>query len=110
MGTFLSRLDIGDRNRLTKAQPQVTLATSTGLIMILIVDDDPTFLEEAEGVLAPERGLLFLRHGREVVRFVQDIGVSVVLVDLNLGEENGFELIRNLRSTDPNLPIIAMSG
>jgi len=78
--------------------------------MILIVDDDPTFLEEAEEILAPERGLLFLTHGREVVRFVKDIGVSVVLVDLSLGEESGFDLIRNLRSSAPKLPIIAMSG
>ena len=78
--------------------------------MILIVDDDPSFLEEAESVLAPERGLLFLSHGREAVRFVKDIGVSVVLVDLNLGEENGFELIRDLRKNAPKLPIIAMSG
>lgn len=78
--------------------------------MILIVDDDPTFLEEAEAILAPERGLLFLTHGREAVQFIKDIGVSVVLVDLSLGEENGFELIRNLRHTDPKLPIVAMSG
>jgi DNA-binding response OmpR family regulator len=78
--------------------------------MILIVDDDPTFLEEAEEILAPERGLLFLTHGREVVKFVKDIGVSVVLVDLSLGDESGFDLIRNLRSSSPKLPIIAMSG
>jgi DNA-binding response OmpR family regulator len=78
--------------------------------MILIVDDDPAFLEEAEEILAPERGLLFLRHGREVIRFIQDIGVSVVLVDLSLGDGNGFELIRSLRKADSKLPIIAMSG
>jgi two-component system, NtrC family, response regulator AtoC len=78
--------------------------------MILIVDDDPTFLKEAEEVLAPERDLLFLTHGREAVQFVKDIGVSVVIVDLSLGEESGFDLIRNLRSTAPKLPIIAMSG
>ena len=78
--------------------------------MILIVDDDSTFLEAAEEILAPERSLLFLTHGREAVQFVQDIGVSVVLVDLSLGNENGFELIRSLRKSDPDLPIIAMSG
>ena len=78
--------------------------------MILIVDDDPSFFEKAEAVLAPERGLLFLTHGREAVQFIRNIGVSVVLVDLSLGPENGFDLIRNLRENAPKLPIIAMSG
>lgn len=78
--------------------------------MILIVDDDPTFLEQAEEVLAPERGLLFLKHGGEAAKFIKDVGVSIVLVDLSLGTENGFDVIRTLRKTDPQVPIIAMSG
>ena len=46
------------------------------------------------------------------LELVKDIGseFEVVLVDLDLDDGNGFDLIPKIRKLDANLPVIAMSG
>jgi CheY-like chemotaxis protein len=81
--------------------------------MLLIVDDDPTFLERAEELLHGEgRGIFFARnaeHAKELMGTVGD-GFSVVLIDLDLPGQDGFSLISEMRRHFPKLPIIAISG
>jgi len=64
--------------------------------MLLIVDDDPTFLERAEELLLGEsRGIFFARnaeHAKELLGTVGD-GFSVVMIDLDLPGQDGFSLI-----------------
>ena len=81
--------------------------------MLLIVDDDPTFLERAEDQLQGEgRGIFFARnaeHAKELVATIGD-GFSVVIIDLDLPGEDGFSLISEMRRRFPRLPLIAVSG
>lgn len=76
--------------------------------MILIIDDDPTFLEEAREILNHERRVFFAGNSQLALRLAGDLGFSVVLVDLELGGENGLELISQIREKFPGLPIIAV--
>ena len=80
--------------------------------MLLIVDDDPVFLRNAEENLNEGRGILFARdaaHARTLLETVGG-GIGVVLVDLDLPGQDGFSLIREVSREYPTMPVIAISG
>lgn len=77
--------------------------------MILIVDDDPLFLEKARQILNQTRQVFLASNSRLAMRLAADVGFSVVLVDLDLGREDGLALIRQIHHNFPGLPIIAIS-
>jgi len=77
--------------------------------VILVVDDDPTFLERAREILNRTRQVLFASNSQQAMKLAQDLGFSVMLVDLDLGEEDGLVLIRQVNQKFPGLPIIAIT-
>jgi CheY-like chemotaxis protein len=80
--------------------------------MLLIVDNDPQFLQEAEQRLESPRGVFFARnavHAKELMGSVGGV-FSAVLVDLDLPGQDGFSLIREMHLSFPDLPLIAISG
>jgi DNA-binding NtrC family response regulator len=79
--------------------------------MILLVDDDSHLLEEAESVLHRSDGhVLFARDAAQARSLMKSIKFSLALVDLNLPDCNGFELIGEMHQSRPELPILAFSG
>jgi CheY-like chemotaxis protein len=80
--------------------------------MILLVDDDPGFLLEAEATLGRNEQVYFAANAEAARALMRSMGraFSVVLIDLNLPGMNGFELIREMRQQFPDLPIVAISG
>jgi CheY-like chemotaxis protein len=67
-------------------------------VRCLIVDDNPTFLEAARTLLERE-GLTIAGVASttaDALREVEALWPDVVLVDVSLGEESGFELARRL--------------
>ena len=65
----------------------------------LIVDDNASFREEMRGLLA-EQGLDVVGgagSAAEAFRQIAELGPDVALIDIDLGEESGFELARRLR-------------
>jgi CheY-like chemotaxis protein len=80
--------------------------------MLLIVDDDPEFLEKATQVLEHDRGIFLAADGTRARQLVDLLGtgLTVALVDLDLPGEDGFTVIRELRRRAPGLAIIAVSG
>ena len=68
----------------------------------LIVDDNPSFLEAAR-VLLEREGLTVAgvaSTAAEAVRQADTLQPDVVLVDISLGEESGFDLTRRLDEDD----------
>jgi CheY-like chemotaxis protein len=80
--------------------------------MILLVDDDPVFLEEAYTLLTPQRHVLFARTAYDAFKLLEVLSGSLAaaVVDLDLPDVDGFALIRHMRTAYPSLPVIAMSG
>jgi DNA-binding NarL/FixJ family response regulator len=69
----------------------------------LIVDDNPAFLGAATTLLERE-GVSVVgvaSTGAEALRLVQELHPDVVLVDISLGPESGFDVARSLVETDP---------
>ena len=78
--------------------------------MILVVDDDPDTLEQAQEILNKTRRVFLASNANRAFALAQRLGFSVALVDLNLHGKDGLELIRRLHENLPNLPIIAICG
>ncbi len=74
-------------------------ATLTSVtVRCLIVDDNPSFLEAARTLLERE-GLVvagLASTSAAALQVVETLRPDVVLVDVSLGEESGFELARRL--------------
>ncbi|NBB86902.1 MAG: response regulator [Bacteroidetes bacterium] len=81
--------------------------------LVLLVDDEP-FIRETGGEILKEAGFRVqtAKHGAQALtRMGQDgEAIDVVLTDLMMPEMDGRTLIRKLRATHPDLPIVAMSG
>ena len=77
---------------------------------ILVVDDEPGVREllrncfEMEGFDVCEA-----QNGRQLKDILDKGGVDLITLDLNLGGENGFDLVREIRA-DYNVPIIMITG
>jgi len=78
--------------------------------MILVVDNDPTVLDQAQQILNRERQVFLARDAARALELSGNLGFSVALVDLDLPGGAGFELIRTLRRSVPDLQIIAISN
>ena len=80
---------------------------------VLIVDDNPLFLEAARDLLEREglRVVGIAATPAEALRREEELRPEVVLVDMMLGGENGFELARSLadRHRDGELAVILIS-
>jgi DNA-binding NtrC family response regulator len=80
--------------------------------MLLIVDNDPQFLQEAEESLHNPKGVFFARDAVQAKELMGSVGAvfSAVLVDLDMPGQDGFSLIREMHQSYPKLPLIAISG
>ena len=80
------------------------------VLRCLIVDDSPPFLDAARALLERE-GLMVgvASTTEEALRRVQEVKPDVALVDVELGNESGFDLVRRIRSEtslDPSRVIL----
>jgi DNA-binding NarL/FixJ family response regulator len=74
----------------------------------IIVDDSPEFLEAASSLLARE-GVAVVgvaSTGSDALQRVADLGPEVVLVDIDLGGESGFEVARRIVKATPATVIL----
>ena len=78
---------------------------------LLVIDDDKTFRDAtcllidgeghyARGAASGELGLMELKVGK----------FDSVLLDLNLGRENGLDILEQIHKFQPNLPVIIFSA
>ena len=77
----------------------------------LIVDDYLPFLDAASGLLeAQGAGVVGVaRSGAEALRRAEELRPEVILVDINLGAESGFEVAEQLHRVGPVAPVILIS-
>jgi DNA-binding NarL/FixJ family response regulator len=77
----------------------------------VIVDDSRRFLDAARGLLVRE-GVTVVGTATttaEATDLVEHLRPDVVLVDIDLGGESGFDLITHLRSAGSSTPMILIS-
>jgi DNA-binding NtrC family response regulator len=83
-----------------------------GYAQVLLIDDD-TQVREAlgEALAAEDYRVALAASGSEALCRLQEPGrVDAVLLDLMLGEENGWTLFERLTSLAPSLPVILITA
>jgi len=82
-------------------------------IRVVIVDDNPEFLDSARRLLEHQgaRVVGVASTNADALRSVQELRPDVTLVDVNIGEESGFDLAEALHEIDgaATAPVILIS-
>ncbi len=78
---------------------------------ILIVDDQPHVRELLSEILAHE-GYQVASVGdvQSMWRHLRDSPPDLVLLDLYLNGSKGWDVLRDIKSIDPNLPVLIVTG
>jgi DNA-binding NtrC family response regulator len=78
---------------------------------ILIIDDEAFIRENVDRVLREDGyRVLAAADGRTARELVTDEEIDLVLLDLNLGDEHGIEVLKELKRIDPDLLVIVITG
>src|SRR5579871_2500275 len=78
---------------------------------VLVADDDELLLAGFRRGLPPRGIEVYTATSRdEAMRLARAKHVDAALVDLQLGHDNGLDLLRELRELDPNIQLIMITG
>ena len=78
---------------------------------ILIIDDEAFICENVQRILAGEGfQVCAAASGQEARDIVASEEIDLALLDLNLGIENGIEVLKSLKELDPELLVIIITG
>lgn len=78
---------------------------------ILIVDDEKNYPPILAAVLQEEGyETLTANSGLETIKIMQDSDVDLVLTDMKMPGMDGIALLENIKSKDPDLPVIMMTA
>src|SRR5688572_5671503 len=78
---------------------------------ILVVDDEaPT--RELLTIYFKRRGctVTTAQNSADALRLINELPVQLVILDINLGDTSGLDLLEPMKKARPNLPIILFSG
>ena len=76
---------------------------------VLVVDDETDFRDLVTNAL-PAYRVLEAGNGHEAIKVVSEQKVDLVLTDIRMPEMDGFALLERLRASNPDLPVLAVSG
>lgn len=77
---------------------------------LLVVDDEPVIRRLVTRVLRDEASVWEASNQREAIAIFKKGKFDVVLVDVNLGADNGLDLAVKFRDLDPLVQVTVMSG
>jgi DNA-binding NtrC family response regulator len=78
---------------------------------ILVVDDEAFIRENLERILEEDGYRPYsTASGDEAVREVSEEEIDLVLLDLNLGNKSGLDVLRAMREVDPEVLVIIITG
>ena len=80
--------------------------------IILVVDDDPTSLKLAQKILEQDYRVALVNKGELVFSYLEKNTPNLILLDLNMPEINGFEVIRRLQENKnySNIPVMFLTA
>ncbi len=83
-----------------------------GVSKIIIVDDHPIVRQGLAALINQQEDMAVCAQaadGREAMEQIGKLKPDLVTIDLTLGDSGGLELIKNIKSRYPNLPMLIIS-
>ena len=77
---------------------------------VLVVDDEAGMLRAVERVLSQEYKVAGTRVSRDAVALAREFKPDLAILDIQMPDIDGFELMEELQSLDPDLDVILMTG
>jgi DNA-binding response OmpR family regulator/sugar lactone lactonase YvrE len=78
---------------------------------ILIIDDEPGMRQVMAKILAPlGHEVIDADEGVRAVQMVKEISPDVVLLDIRLPDMDGPDIVNAIKQSNPNVPIVILSG
>jgi two-component system OmpR family response regulator len=94
----------------TSSKDSNTRASVDRQINVLLVEDDPAFQRLILYYFTENNIRTLLASGRQdMARQLESGGADLIILDLRLGQEDGLDLLREIRS-DSELPVIIITG
>lgn len=93
-------------------QVEVTTYDEAVIAKLLIIEDDPfniAFIKEALKAECFET--VYMTSGKKgIKRFKRDFDFDLVLLDIRLPDMSGYEVLRQIRKLDEDIPVIAQTA
>jgi CheY-like chemotaxis protein len=77
---------------------------------ILIVEDIDLNIDYLTQLLEDDYNLLFAKDGAQGVRMALETSPDLILMDISLPIMDGYEAVRQIRTTNTSIPIIGLSA
>ncbi len=77
---------------------------------ILIVDDEVNIIKSFKTLLSPGHEVYGARNSKTALEEIGNHKIDFVFLDYNLGGENGLDLLKTIKSMDPDLYVVMISG
>lgn len=79
---------------------------------ILLVDDDPLYLKMLRGWLTDKYEITVVKAGSQAISFLREHKVDLILLDYEMKEMNGAEVLERLRENPEtaDIPVIFLTG
>ncbi len=79
---------------------------------VLVVDDHPIVREGLADLINKEEDLVVSGWAQDIpetIKAIRSLNPDVVTVDISLGDANGLELIKDIKTQFPDVPVLALS-
>ena len=80
---------------------------------VLVVDDDPALLEQAEAILSPQYGVSLASSGEQALHFLEKGNrPNLILLDILMPGMDGYETLAAIRSVEGcgNIPVVYVTS
>jgi len=82
------------------------------IIKVLIIDDHPVFCQGLKLVFSKTPDIMIggeARDGKEAMEKIKDQEWDVVFLDISLPQQNGLEVLKQIKKVNPQLPVLMLS-
>ena len=77
---------------------------------VLLVEDEPLLLQSTGRLLEGQFNIIMAMNGQTAFDLFLQFHVDCAIIDINLSDMNGFELVSKVRAQGKNTPVIMVSG
>ena len=108
-----SRFEVALPLEKTSSIPATEETTSIGIspLRLLLIDDDRLQLQLTTTMLEhPNLSVTCCHHPDEVFKHLQESHFDLLLTDIQMPAMNGFDLLKTIRQTDKEIPVIALTA